>query len=123
MGVSRDMRENPGAVTIAPEVLIDIVRLTALATPGVARLAPNHPNSVRRLLSAKASQGIRIEIEDDSVSVDLYIVAEPGIQMLPLGQTLQREISRAIQDVVGMPVKQVNVHIEDIAVRVGIESS
>lgn len=117
------MEENLGAITIAPEVLIDIVRLTALATPGVARLAPNYPNSVRRLLSAKASQGIRIDIEDDSVSVDLYIVAEPDTQMLALGQTLQREISRAIQNVVGMPVKQVNIHIEDVAIRAGAESS
>jgi len=31
---------------------------------------------------------------------------------------LQREVSRAIQDVVGMPVKEINIHIEDVADRV-----
>jgi len=28
---------------------------------------------------------------------------------------LQREVSRAIHDVVGMPVKEINIHIEDVA--------
>ena len=35
------MEENLGNVTIAPEVLVQLVRLTTLATPGVARFAPN----------------------------------------------------------------------------------
>ena len=109
------MEENLGSVTIAPEVLLALVRLTALATPGVARLSTENPSGVHRLFSGKASQGIQIEIEDHTVSIDLYIVAEPDVQMLPLGQTLQREVSRAIQDVVGMPVKEINVHIDDVA--------
>jgi uncharacterized alkaline shock family protein YloU len=111
------MEGDLGTVTVAPEVLMTIVRLTALATPGVARLSANHPSSVRRLFSGKASKGIHLEIEDAAVSIDLYVVAQPDAQMLPLGQTLQREISRAIHDVVGMPVKEINVHIEDVADR------
>ncbi len=112
------MEESQGSVTVAPEVLLDIVRLTALGTPGVARLSPRNPNSFRRLFSGKAAEGIRVEIEDTTVSIDLYIVAEPDAQMLQLGQTLQREISRAISDVVGMPVKEINIRIEDVANRV-----
>lgn len=111
------MEEHLGNVTIAPDVLLSLVRLTALATPGVARLYAGMPTGVQRLFSGKVAEGIRIEIENHTVSVDLYIVAEPDAQMLTLGQTLQREINRAIQDVVGMPVKQVNIHIEDVADR------
>jgi uncharacterized alkaline shock family protein YloU len=111
------MEENLGSVTVAPEVLLSLVRLTALATPGVARLYAGMPTGVRRLFSGKAAEGIKIEIEDHTVAIDLYIVAEPDAQMLILGQTLQHEINRAINDVVGMPVKEINIHIEDIADR------
>lgn len=111
------MEEHLGTVTVAPEVLMALIRLSALATPGVARLSPQHPHSVRRLFSGKAREGIRLEIEDQAVSIDLYIVAEPDVQMLALGQTLQREISRSIHDMVGMPVKAINIHIEDVAIR------
>lgn len=109
--------ENVGTITIAPEVLMDVVRLTALATPGVAGLSPDQPNRVSRMFSGKISRGIRLELEDSTVSIDLHIVVEPQTQMLTLGQTLKREISRAIQDVVGMPVKEINIHIEDVADR------
>lgn len=109
--------ENIGAVIIAPEVLMDVVRLTALASPGVAGLSPDQPNRFSRMVNGKVSRGIRLEIEDGTVAIDLHIVAEPETPMLPLGQMLQREISRAIQDVVGMPVRQVNVRIEDVADR------
>ncbi len=111
------MIENLGTVTISPEVLLDVVRLTALSTRGVAHLSSDRPNGFSRLFSGKAGEGISVEIQDHSVSIDLYIVAEPDAQMLGLGQTLQREISRAVHEVVGMPVKEINVHIEDVADR------
>lgn len=107
--------ENIGAVTIAPEVLMDIVRLTALATPGVAGLSGDHPNPMSRMFSGKVTRGIRLELEDSAVSIDLHIIAAPDIQLLPLAHALQRDISRAIQEVVGMPVRAVNIHIEDVA--------
>ena len=116
------MEENLGTVTVAPEVLLALVRLTALATPGVARLSPENPNGMHRLFNGKTSQGIRLQIEDHTVSIDLFVVAEPDVQMLPLGQLLQHEVSRAIQDVVGMPVKEINIHIDDVADRRAGES-
>jgi uncharacterized alkaline shock family protein YloU len=116
------MEENLGTVTVAPEVLLALVRLTALATPGVARLSSENPSGVQRLFKGRASEGIQIEIEDHAVTIDLFIVAKPDVQMLPLGQALQREVSRAIQDVVGMPVKEINVHIDDVADLRAVES-
>jgi len=114
--------ENIGAVTIAPEVLMDIVRLTALATPGVAALSPDHPNPMSRMFSGKVSRGIRLDLEDRAVSIDLHIIVEPETQMLPLAHTLQNDINRAIQEVVGMPVRAINIHIEDIADHSEVES-
>lgn len=111
------MDEELGSVIVAPEVLVELIRLTSLATPGVARLSPENPSGVRRLFSGKASEGIRLEIEDHAVSIDLFVVAEPDALMVPLGQTLQHDIQRAIQDLVGMPVKEINIHIDDIADR------
>ncbi|MBI5305337.1 MAG: Asp23/Gls24 family envelope stress response protein [Chloroflexi bacterium] len=108
------MEESLGKVTVSPEVLIQLVRLSALATPGVARLSSDHPNSVQRLFSGKASEGIRLELTDDAVTIDLYIVSEPETHLVTLGHALQREIGRAIQDVVGMPVREINIHVQDV---------
>ncbi len=108
------MEEKLGKVIIAPAVLTTIVRLTALSQPGVRRMAPTPPPLERMLDRAGTSEGVRLDITNDSVTVDLYIIADASVNMRELGETLQREIARAIQDMVGMSVRQVNVHIDGI---------
>jgi uncharacterized alkaline shock family protein YloU len=106
------MEEKPtnGQITIAPEVLETIARLTTLAIPGVVRLAPTP--GVRHLLR---HSGVIIAVVDHRVQVELHVVAEPNVQMLDLGHKIQAEVTRAIHDMVGMEVESVEVHIEDVA--------
>lgn len=111
------MKENLGKVIIAPNVLVTIARLTALSVPGVVRMSPGWTESVGRLLWRRSlGDGVKIEVEDDTVSVDLYIVVEQDVNMLELSQEVQAEVSRAIHDMVGMEVKEVNIHIQDVEI-------
>ena len=104
-----------GKVTIAPEVLLTIVRLTVLGVPGVAHLCSRWRGSVGRFLTpSRLAEGIHIDIEDETATVDVHVVAEPKDDMLALARTIQIEVARAINDMVGMAVCEVNVHIEDI---------
>lgn len=111
------MKERLGKVTIAPGVLLTIVRLTALSIPGVTRMSGHLTDGMNRLLGkAHVGEGIRIEVEDDMVSVDIHIIVRPNASMLQLGREMQAEVARAISDMVGMGVKQVNVHIVNVDV-------
>jgi uncharacterized alkaline shock family protein YloU len=105
-----DAQPKIGKTTIAPQVLETIARLTTLAVPGVARVAP--PPGMRRLLR---QDGVEIEVIGNSVRVKLYVVTEPHANMLGVGRQIQAEVTRAIQDMVGMEVQSVDVHIEDVA--------
>ncbi|GAB4568031.1 MAG: Asp23/Gls24 family envelope stress response protein [Anaerolineae bacterium] len=116
------MEQKLGKVIIAPAVLTTIVRLTALSQPGVRRMAPFPPALERMLDRSHTEEGVRIQIEGDEVSVDLYIVVDAGINMRELGETLQREITRAIHDMVGMSVREVNVHIDGVEFPAGAPS-
>ncbi|MGD1993451.1 MAG: Asp23/Gls24 family envelope stress response protein [Anaerolineae bacterium] len=106
------MEEPPtiGKITIAPSVLETIARMTALAVPGVVRLTP--PIGIQRMLGIE--DGVQILVQDGVVKVELFIVAGQKQNLLKLGRQIQAEVSRAIQDIVGMPVETVNVHIEDV---------
>jgi uncharacterized alkaline shock family protein YloU len=99
-----------GKITIAPEVLETIARLTALAVPGVTRLA--EPPGVQRLIR---HNGVHIEIVGDSVHVSVHVVTNPDASMLNIGHQIQTEVMRAIHDIVGMEVASVDVHISDVA--------
>jgi uncharacterized alkaline shock family protein YloU len=99
-----------GKITIAPEVLETTARLTTLAVPGVVRVTS--PPGMRRLLR---QDGVEIDVSGNSVRVKLYVVTEPQANMLSVGHQIQAEVTRAIQDMVGMEVQSVDVHIEDVA--------
>lgn len=107
------MEENSGLVMISPQVLTTIARQATLNVPGVVSMSPGI--SFNRLLGrAKGGEGVKVAVEEGTVSIDLFIIVEPQVNMLRLGQEIQREVTRAIQDLVGMPVREVNVHIEDV---------
>jgi uncharacterized alkaline shock family protein YloU len=116
MGGDMEPGRLEGKVTIAPTVLNTIVRLTTLACPGVVRIFHDWRDDVSRILGVQgAGDGIRVQVEGNSVAVDVHVLAAPTVNMLTLGQTVQQEIVRAIQDMVGMVVREVNVHVEDVA--------
>jgi uncharacterized alkaline shock family protein YloU len=99
-----------GKITVAPEVLETIARLTTLAIPGVVRLATSP--GVQRLLR---QDGVKIEITGNNVRAEVHVVTEPDANMLSIGRQIQAEVTRAIQNIVGMEVASVDVHIEDVA--------
>lgn len=109
------MDDVQGKVTIAPQVLITIVRQTTLEQRGVRRLAPVPPK-VRGLLSGGATEeGIFIAVTEQGVQAEVHVVADAQANMLKLGSTLQTDISRAIEEMVGMPVAAIDVFIDDVA--------
>ena len=59
-------------------------------------------------------QGVKIQVRDDAVFVDVYIVVEPGVNMLQIGNRIQQDVTEAIETMVGMPVREVNVFIQDV---------
>ena len=108
------MDEALGKITIAPNVLTTIVRLTALERRGVRRLSPFSAN-VRGIFAGGATEeGILVTVTGEGVDVELHVVAEADVNMLQLGEDLQASITRAIEEMVGMQVATVDVHIDDV---------
>jgi uncharacterized alkaline shock family protein YloU len=110
------MEETPrrGKTIIAPDVLLTIARLSALGVPGVARMSPV-PGGVNRLFRRGVGDGVRIEVKEHAVGVDLYLVVNPETRLQEVSRAVQAEVARAIHEMVGMDVLSVNVHIEDVA--------
>lgn len=111
------MDEGSGRVTIAPEVLVTIARLTAQSIEGVAHLCYQiGPRILDRLLGRVAgSGGVEVVVADDAVRVDLHIIVDPDVDMRSVSIKIQEAVTRAIQDMVGMRVYAVNIHIQDVA--------
>lgn len=104
-----------GSTTIAPEVLLTIAQLTTLSVPGVSRLSHIQGAGVNRFIKpSQYREGVKIEVDDDVVTVDIYLILMNDLNVREICHNIQHEVARAITEMVGMTVGRVNVHIEDI---------
>ncbi len=106
-----------GTVRIAPSVLVTIVNSAALAVPGVLRMGDatrvDNPG-LGRIFHRDDNNGVRIEVREERVSTDLYLVVSKEANLLGVGKQVQSDVSKAIRFMVGMSVEQVNVYIQNV---------
>lgn len=110
---SRQEIQSFGTTTIAPGVLITIAQLTALGVPGVASLA--YPSTgMNRLIRRGAQQGVFVSVEEGCVAVELHLTLKQDVNVRDVCRRVQNEVARAIEEMVGMQVAAIDVHVEDI---------
>ncbi len=107
------VEEHLGSVRIAPNVLATVAALSALSVPGVARLGD--ASSVGRLMGRDAPYpGVKVEVKAGRATIDLHLATRLGVNALEVGEQVQRLVSEAVPTMIGMPVDQVHVHIDDV---------
>ena len=104
---------NPGKTTVAPDVLVTIARMSALSVPGVSRMA-QVTGGVNRLFKRGTNDGVRIEVEDNTIVASLYLILKKDVNVREVSRNVQQQVARALQEMVGMDVGDVEIHIEDI---------
>lgn len=107
--------ETLGIVRIAPQVLSTIVTNAALEIAGVVRMARPQDPWTRWLGREIPRQGISLTVKENAVTADLYLVVESGVNIVNVGATVQEEVAAALEHIVGMQVREVNVYIQDVA--------
>jgi uncharacterized alkaline shock family protein YloU len=105
--------DTQGRTTIDPGVIIKIAKLTALGVPGVTKMASG-PHPLNSLLKKNYIDGVLIDVENNTVYADLYVVLSNEIDLHKTSLEIQEKVSRAITEMVGMDVGKINIHVEDI---------
>lgn len=121
------MSENPvtpGKTTISIDVILTIARLTTLDVPGVSRMSRVPSRRFKSmLLYRQDDDGLHIEVEDDTVYAEIYVILESDVNIREIGRNIQTAFARAITDMIGMQVGLINVHVEDIDYPQVVEAS
>jgi len=102
-----------GKTTVSPDVLVTIARLSALSVPGVSRMA-RVTGGVNRLFKRGFGDGVRIEVEDNVVVANLYLILKQQVNIREVSRNVQHQVARALQEMVGMEIGEIAIHIEDI---------
>lgn len=115
-----EAQDNVGTVRIARAVLATIISSAALDVSGVMHMTDANTASghhIRdRIFTGRGDEqrGVKIEIHEGKVRADLYLVVSKGENMRRVGREVQDAVSKAVRHMVGMPVEQINVHIQNV---------
>ena len=101
-----------GEVMIADDVIATIAGLAATEVEGVSAMQGNVTNElVGRLGMKNLTKGVRVKVTEDGVAVDLSIQMRYGYSIPKTCKAIQEKVKAAIENMVGLSVEVVNVHI------------
>lgn len=104
-----------GEVKIADEVVAIIAGLAATEVEGVSSMAGNITNElVSRLGMKNLSKGIRIEVSDNTVKVEVALNIAYGYEIPDVSAKVQEKVQTAIENMTGLEVSSVNVRIASV---------
>ena len=113
-----DGREGSGATRVANEVVASIAALAALQVDGVDAMYHPAGQQIDRILRrVYAHRGVRVELSDDGLHLDLWIVIQAGGSVPAIGAEVQRRVADAVDRMLGLRVAEVNVFVSEVIFR------
>ena len=113
------LNENPdGTVSFASEVIATIAGLAATEVDGVASMvAPSSglADMFSRKNTRNFTKGVRIDLDENRVTVDITIVVDYGFPMIEVAKNLQENVKKAIETMTGLEVRSVDIHVVGIS--------
>lgn len=106
-----------GVIKVHENVIGDIVRKATKATDGVVRLAGSSlVDSIADIVHSRklGDRSIGIEICEDTVSIAVKINVLYGRHIPTIAENVQKNVKEQVEKIAGMPVKQVDVLVQEI---------
>lgn len=109
-------KDKIGEVQIADDVVAIIAGLAATEVEGVDSMAGNITNELVAKLGMKnLSKGVKVELTEEHVSVDLSLNIKYGYSIPAVSEKVQEKVQNAIENMTGLTVLDVNIRIAGVA--------
>jgi uncharacterized alkaline shock family protein YloU len=104
-----------GKIEIAPEVIEVIAGIAASEVEGVAQMRGNFASGVvERLGKKNHGKGVKVELLEDGIKVDVYCVMKFGVSIPNVAQGIQDNIRQALYNMTALETHEINIHIVGI---------
>lgn len=109
--------ESVGNIRISVDVVSTIAGIATAELSGVAGMYSSFADGIAEKLGARKnpSKGVKVDMTEESVSIDLYIVVEYGVRIPELSWEIQENVKNNVETMTGLTVEKVNIHIEGVS--------
>lgn len=104
-----------GTIKIADDVIATIAGIAAMEIPGVAGMSGGVTSGISEMLGKKnLTKGVKIDVNVKNVVIDLYLIVDFGVKIPLLAHDIQNKVRGAIENMTGLIVDEVNVHVQGV---------
>lgn len=106
--------ENNVNFRISDEVVSTIVEKTVMSIPGIYDINGGIIDGITNMLGTKRMKGIKVELTEKTIAIDVYVIVEYGVKIPDIAWDIQDKVKKTVEDITGMNVTAVNIHIQGI---------
>jgi len=106
---------NHGTVKIADEVVGIIAGMAATQIEGVSAMSGGLAGGIVEKLGRKnLAKGVKVEVGEKEAAVDIHVLVEYGARIPEVASQIQSRVKSAIENMTGLVVVEVNVHVQGV---------
>ena len=109
--------ENNTNIRISDDVISVIAGVAVSEVPGVAQMSGGFAGGISEVLSGKKNlaKGIKVDSGEKETKIDVNIIVEYGVRIPDVAFEIQNRVKKAVENMTGLKVVEVNVHIQGVS--------
>jgi len=102
-------------IHISEEVVRIIAGMAASEVEGVASLAGGIVGEIAERLGRKdVTRGVKAQIGEKDARLDVFLTVYYGVRIPEVAQEVQERVRKAVEEMTGLEVAEVNVHVQGV---------
>ncbi len=113
-----EMSNEHGKIYVTSDVITTVAGFAAMEVFGLVGMASRKiKDGIAELLRREnLSKGIEVRIEDEEVSIDMYIIVSYGTKISEVAHNVQQKVIYTLDSIIGVKVSKVNVLVQGVRV-------
>jgi uncharacterized alkaline shock family protein YloU len=108
-----------GSIEISPVAIASLASQAVLGCYGVVGMASRTLRDGLAVLlhpSESSRQGVQVGLEDDRITVDLFVILEYGVRVSEVAHNIMQSVKFNVEKTLGVPVAEVNVYVQGLRI-------
>lgn len=116
LNMDKEVSMEMGIVKISDEVVEVIAGLATSEIDGIEGMSTTLVGGITQMLSGKKNsfKGIKVNVSENSASIDLYVIVRYGIKIVELAKNVQESVKKSVELMTGLNVTAVNLYVQNV---------
>lgn len=107
--------DTQGKIDISTAAIATIVSQSVNQSYGVVGMSSkNLVGGIAQLLSRDNRRGIEVHVEDERITIDVYVIVQHGVRIRTVAESIQQTVKFHVEQALGQPIHAVNVYVQGL---------